>query len=81
VGDAWYLGTLENIFFFNGTPGHEIVQVYDGVLSESGLYEQAVIEGNEADVDESFKAVWMQLDEFVDGRSVLYPTGLLELLQ
>lgn len=81
VGDAWYLGTLENIFVFNGAPGHEIVQVYDGVLTEPGLYEQAVIEGREADVDESFKAVWMQLDEFVGGRSVLYPTGLLELLQ
>lgn len=81
VGDAWYLGTLENIFVFNGAPGHEIVQVYDGVLTEPGLYEQAVIEGREADVDESFKAVWMQLDEFVDGKSVLYPTGLLELLQ
>ena len=38
-----YLGTLENIFTFNGEPGHEIVQVYDGVLVESGLYEQAVI--------------------------------------
>jgi len=81
VGKVWYLGTLENIFVFNGTPGHEIVQVYDGVLSESGLYEQAVVEGKEADVDESFKAVWMHLDEFGEGKSILYPTGLLELLQ
>src|SRR5262245_7803885 len=37
-----YLGTLENIFTFNGTPGHEIVQVYDGALIESGPYDQAV---------------------------------------
>jgi len=38
VKDLVYLGTLENIYIFNGTLGHEIVQVYDGVLIESGLY-------------------------------------------
>lgn len=81
VADIWYLGTLENIFVFNGIPGHEIVQVYDGVLKESRLYEQTVIEGKEADVDESFKAVWESLDEFEEGKSILYPTGLLELLR
>ena len=81
VHELKYLGTLENVFVFNGAPGHEIVQVYDGVLINSGLYEQAVIEGNEADVDESFKAVWKSLDEFGEGKSILYPTGLLALLR
>lgn len=81
VGEVWYLGTLENIFVFNGEHGHEIVMVYDGVLTDSGLYEQAEVEGNEAEVGESFKAVWKSLDEFGEGRSILYPTGLLELLQ
>jgi 8-oxo-dGTP pyrophosphatase MutT (NUDIX family) len=81
VHELKYLGTLENVFVFNGAPGHEIVQVYDGVLIDSGLYEQAVIEGNEADVDESFNAVWKSLDEFGEEKSILYPTGLLELLR
>lgn len=76
-----YLGTLENIFVFNGEPGHEIVMVYDGVLTNSGLYDQAVIEGKEADVDESFKAVWKNISEFVEGKSTLYPDGLLELIR
>jgi 8-oxo-dGTP pyrophosphatase MutT (NUDIX family) len=80
VGDLKYLGTLENIFVFNGKPGHEIVQVYDGVLVDTGLYEQTEIEGKEADIDESFKAVWKSLDEFGEGKSTLYPTGLLEIL-
>jgi ADP-ribose pyrophosphatase YjhB (NUDIX family) len=40
-----YLGAVENIFIFNGSPGHEIVLVYDGVLQESGLYEQAESKG------------------------------------
>ncbi|MCK6539800.1 MAG: NUDIX domain-containing protein, partial [Anaerolineales bacterium] len=57
VGELKYLGALENIFVFNGEAGHEIVLVYDGVLKEAGLYEQAEVEGKEAEVNESFKAV------------------------
>ena len=30
VCDLKYLGALENVYVFNGRPGHEIVQVYDG---------------------------------------------------
>ena len=80
VGELRYLGTLENIFTFNGVIGHEIVMIFDGELKESGLYEQAVIVGHEADVEESFKAMWKSLDEFGEGKSLLYPDGLLELL-
>ena len=74
-----YLGTVENIFTFNGTPGHEIVMIYDGALKESGLYDQAVIVGEEANGEE-IQAVWMGIDEFGDGKSILYPYGLLEML-
>jgi 8-oxo-dGTP pyrophosphatase MutT (NUDIX family) len=80
VKDLFYLGTLENIFTFNGEPGHEIVQVYDGALVESWLYEQAVILGHEADVNLSMKVIWKSLEEFGSGESILYPEGLLELL-
>jgi 8-oxo-dGTP pyrophosphatase MutT (NUDIX family) len=74
-----YLGTVENIFHFNGVPGHEIVLIYDGVLKESGLYEQTVILGKEANgID--IRALWKNIDEFSDGRSILYPTGLIEIL-
>jgi 8-oxo-dGTP pyrophosphatase MutT (NUDIX family) len=74
-----YLGAIENIFHFNGTVGHEIVMIYDGALKESGLYEQAVIPGKEAN-GENIRSVWKSLDEFGVGKSILYPTGLLELL-
>ena len=81
VGDLEYLGALENIFVFNGEPGHEIVQVYDGALKESGLYDQAAIPGEEAEIDKSFEAIWKPIDEFGDGKAILYPTGLLQLLK
>ena len=80
VKDLVYLGTLENIFTFNGVPGHEIVQVYDGALVESEVYKQAVISGHEADVSLPMKVVWKRLDEFGPGKSILYPDGLLKLL-
>jgi 8-oxo-dGTP pyrophosphatase MutT (NUDIX family) len=76
-----YLGTLENIFIFNGIPGHEIVLVYDGELNSPGLYEQAAIVGKEMDIQESFTAIWKNLNEFGAGKSILYPDGLLELLE
>lgn len=79
VADLKYLGTLENIFVFNGKAGHEIVQVYDGRLVNSGLYEQAEISGTEADGGH-FKALWKQLDEF-NPQTPLYPDGLLEMLR
>jgi len=81
VGELFYLGTLENIFTFNGLPGHEIVLVYDGVLIDSALYDQAVIVGSEAEIGESFKAVWKGLTEFESGKFILYPDGLIELLR
>ncbi len=74
-----FIGAVENIFHFNGTPGHEIVLIYDGALKDTELYEQDVIEGKEVN-GENFRAVWKNLDEFGEGKSILYPTGLLEML-
>jgi 8-oxo-dGTP pyrophosphatase MutT (NUDIX family) len=81
VAELYYVGTLENIFTFNGIPGHEIVMVYDGTLIESRLYEQTLIVGKEVDIDQAFNIVWKSLAEFESGASILYPTGLVELLR
>jgi 8-oxo-dGTP pyrophosphatase MutT (NUDIX family) len=81
VKDLVYLGTLENIYVFNGTPGHEIVQVYDGRLVDSGLYEQAIISGYEAEVNQPLQVMWKSLEEFGPSKSILYPNGLLGMLK
>lgn len=74
-----FLGTLENIFVYNGLPGHEIVLVYDGELTDATLYDQQELAASEDD-GMPFRALWKPLDEF--GSSVpLYPDGLTELLQ
>jgi 8-oxo-dGTP pyrophosphatase MutT (NUDIX family) len=79
VADLKYLGTLENIFVFNGRSGHEIVQIYDGRLVNPELYEQAEMSGFEAGAG-TFKVLWKCLDEF-NQQTPLYPTGLMEMLK
>jgi 8-oxo-dGTP pyrophosphatase MutT (NUDIX family) len=80
INNLEFLGTLENIFTFNGGSYHEVVLVYDGKLIESGLYDQAVITGKEANGDD-IRAMWKDLDEFESGNLILYPDGLLNLLR
>lgn len=81
VSELKYLGTVENVYVFNGTPGHEIIQIYDGVLKDAELYELPEIIGREMDIDTTFRAVWKPIDEFGAGKSILFPTGLQELLK
>jgi len=81
VADLRYLGTIENIFTYEGQPGHEIVQVYDGRLADPSLYKQETIEGYEVDIDITFKNVWRDVAAFGPEAPPLYPTGLLELLK
>lgn len=74
-----YLGTLENLFTYNGKPGHEIVLVFAGELTDPALYEQETWVGHE-DGGEEFTVVWKPLADFAAGRPPLYPDGLLALL-
>lgn len=77
IKDLRYLGTLENIFTFNGEMGHEIVLVFDGVFVDTTLYEREHIAG----VDVApFTAVWKRWDEFTP-QTPVYPDGLIELLR
>jgi 8-oxo-dGTP pyrophosphatase MutT (NUDIX family) len=75
-----YLGVLENVFTYNGQPGHEIVQVYDAEFVDQSLYQQPWLTGRE-DNGLSFKAIWKPLADFQNGAERLYPSGLFELLQ
>jgi 8-oxo-dGTP pyrophosphatase MutT (NUDIX family) len=79
ITDIRYLGTLENVFTFNGQPGHEIIRVYDGVLVNPAVYTREVIE-RENDHSEFLPARWLPISLFRRGEAILYPTGLLDLL-
>ena len=79
ITDLSFLGTFENIFTFNGIPGHEIVQVYSGRMTDPRYIGQVEMFGHEL-TGEIIKLVWKRLSEF--GREApLYPEGLLDLLR
>lgn len=81
VTDLRYLGTLENIFTFNGVRGHEIVLVYDGRFVDERIYTRMNIGGHEDADDLAFTAHWLSIDDLRgENAPLLYPTGLLEML-
>lgn len=81
VSDITYLGALENIFRFEGQPGHEIALIYDGRFTDARLNrDDAVLQGRD-DGGILYRAVWKKLDSFRSPSAApLYPNGLLELL-
>ncbi len=78
IKDLTYLATIENIFTFDGKPGHEIVLVYGGKFVDPRLYELESLmcrdDGGE------FIGLWKSLEQFQRGEAILYPEGLLDLL-
>jgi ADP-ribose pyrophosphatase YjhB (NUDIX family) len=78
VEDLQFLGAIENVFTYLGQPGHELVWLYEGRLSDPSLYTRDVIEADEGGA--TFEAHWVDLAVFVRGEAPLYPDGLLELL-
>ena len=81
VASLRYLGTLENIFRYEGQPHHEIVMIYDGCFTDDRFNrDDAVVQGrNEKDI--LYQGSWKKIDFFRDSSGPpLYPVGLLELL-
>jgi ADP-ribose pyrophosphatase YjhB (NUDIX family) len=72
------LGVLENIYVFDGTPGHEVVFVYAGRLAEGDVVPR---EGaTYVDGTEPIRVEWRPVDDA--GFDVpLYPDGLGDLLR
>lgn len=73
------LGVLENIFTYDGQPGHEIVFVYDAQLVNTALYSVDRFTGYESN-GESYNAIWLNLETIGPQTPPIYPEGLLELL-
>lgn len=80
VADLRYLGTLENIFVYEGETGHEIVLLFDGrFVDDYRNQDDYTIQGSD-DHEILFTAEWLPLDYFRQGKAPLYPDGLLALL-
>ncbi|CAH0261811.1 Nucleoside triphosphatase NudI [Microbacterium oxydans] len=71
------LGIRENIFTYEGEPGHEIAHIY----AVNSLALDAVALDAELHVlDEGSPVRWVRISDIIDGRQVLFPDGATELL-
>ena len=73
------LGVLENVFTYEGHPGHEIVLIYGADLVARDLYEKEEMTGSE-DGGGRFKVIWKPMSELASNGDPLYPDGLAEIL-
>lgn len=80
IFDLQYLGTVENIFTFNGEVGHEIVQVYNAAFVDTSFYTKEVFEGKEDD-GSIFKIRRLPISKFQSGELRLVPEDLLDLIK
>ena len=69
---------FENLFTFDGTDSHEIVFVLNATFNDSSFYEKDEFVGIEENGE--FKALWVPIQEFLDGDKILYPNGLANIL-
>ena len=81
VVDLIYLGALENIFTYEGKPGHEIILIYDGRFSDPTLNQDDASVCGIDDGEILYEGSWKRLDFFrADDAPPLYPAGLLAIL-
>ena len=65
-----FIKVIENIFTYNGQPGHEVVFIYSGNLADKSLYQKENIFVKDY---KDFNAVWVSLDDVSSGKLKLYP--------
>lgn len=77
-----YLGCLENLFTFNGIPGHEIVQLYRCDFADPRFYqlEQLTFTELEDNNQQTHTASWIELARFRSGELRLVPEACLQYL-
>ena len=73
------LGISENMFTFDGQPGHEIVLVFAAEFHDVSHYEVAQFAGRESN-DEPFVAQWYEESALKAGEIPFYPDGIVGMI-
>ena len=74
---AELLTVTQNIFTYEGSPGHEIAHVF---LVSSGYLDSLGLDARLSILDEGSPVEWVSLSALRDGRRPLYPEGVTDLL-
>lgn len=72
-----YLGCLENLFTFNGKPGHEIWQIYQCDFVDPKFYQIEKMAVNE-EWEET--AIWVKIEKLKSGELKLVPAQFIDYL-
>ncbi|MGE7919928.1 NUDIX hydrolase [Viridibacillus sp. NPDC093762] len=73
-----YISCLENIFRIDGSIGHEVIQIYLVEFKNVAQYQKEsfkVVEGSKITY-----AKWISKKDIIEGKKIIYPNGLHELL-
>ncbi|HEY9903915.1 MAG TPA: NUDIX hydrolase [Candidatus Sericytochromatia bacterium] len=73
-----YLGCIENLFTYNGQPGHEIVQLYQCDFVDLKFYQLDQMEVTEGEGKHT--AFWMDIKQCKSGELRIVPEQFLEYL-
>ncbi|WP_252502546.1 NUDIX hydrolase [Sporosarcina sp. Marseille-Q4943] len=74
-----FLGFIENIFYINDRIGHEIILIYNVSFVDKENYTREMFTIQESE-QVSF-AKWIDVMDFVTGKKVLFPDGLVDKLE
>ncbi|RYC43200.1 NUDIX hydrolase [Pectobacterium zantedeschiae] len=77
--DFVLLGVSENIFSYNGKPGHEIVFVYEARFQDESFYQQDIIHGIESN-GVPILTRWFDIDLLRSGKINFYPHGIVDMI-
>jgi ADP-ribose pyrophosphatase len=77
--DLQLLGVLENLFVFDGTPGHEIVFIYEAKFVDESLYHKPELDGFESN-GVKINVRWFDQAVLKDNAIKIYPHGIVDLL-
>ncbi|MEA5468405.1 NUDIX hydrolase [Spirulina sp. 06S082] len=78
LSNIYYLGCLENVFVFNGKPGHEIIQLYQCDFADATFYQREEISFQEGKREK--KALWVNRDRCLSGELNVVPKSFLKYL-
>ncbi len=73
-----YLCCLENIFTYNGNPGHEIIQLYECDFANPEFYKLQKLVFAEGERQKT--ALWIEISRFQSGELRLVPDNFLDYL-
>ncbi|WP_427160258.1 NUDIX hydrolase [Aliinostoc sp. HNIBRCY26] len=74
-----YLGCIENIFVYDGQPGHEIIQLYQCDFADFKFYQLESLVFSEGE-NHQHTALWMDISRFKSGELTLVPQEFFNYL-